>query len=185
MESWTAHHGLLSAVGPCSSESRAVLSRALAYLGISHGIAGEGTVESTTTFNLSLYDSATGSTTSQIEFDDKTRTWSKKRGYSDSRNTSSAPRQIFNKRHASSTDVDTDVSISCSSTSGFDEDWTALLPNSSHVDLLKSAEWSKTSLGPMSEWPFALRLMTMKMLDDPRPANIYWLVLINTHRLRN
>lgn len=52
-------------------------------------------------------------------------------------------------------------------------DWTSLLPNTPHVDFLKSRNWSATALGPMSSWSSPLQLMTMKMLSDPRPANLY------------
>jgi hypothetical protein len=52
-------------------------------------------------------------------------------------------------------------------------DWTSLLPRTTHVDFLKSRDWAATSVGPMSVWPSPLRLMTMKMLSDPRPANLY------------
>lgn len=52
-------------------------------------------------------------------------------------------------------------------------DWTELLPRTSHVDFLKSRDWASTTLGPMSSWPVRLQLMTMKMLSDPRPANLY------------
>lgn len=54
-----------------------------------------------------------------------------------------------------------------------ERDWTRLLPTTSHVNFLKSRDWESTSLGPMSSWPSRLQLMTMKMLSDPRPANLY------------
>lgn len=52
-------------------------------------------------------------------------------------------------------------------------DWTELLPKTSHVDFLKSRDWAATALGPMSSWSVPLQLMVMKMLSDPRPANLY------------
>lgn len=52
-------------------------------------------------------------------------------------------------------------------------DWTELLPKTSHVDFLKSRDWAATTLGPMSTWSTPLQLMIMKMLSDPRPANLY------------
>ena len=52
-------------------------------------------------------------------------------------------------------------------------DWTSFLPRTKHVEFLKSRNWSVTSLCPMQSWPSALRLMTLKMLADPRAANLY------------
>ncbi|RDW87909.1 hypothetical protein BP5796_03603 [Coleophoma crateriformis] len=54
------------------------------------------------------------------------------------------------------------------------QDWTLLLPSTEHVEFMKSQDWSSTALGPMQGWPTALQLMTLKMLSDPRPANLYW-----------
>ncbi|RDW72853.1 hypothetical protein BP6252_06760 [Coleophoma cylindrospora] len=54
------------------------------------------------------------------------------------------------------------------------QDWTRLLPPTEHVEFLKSRDWASTALGPMQGWPNALQLMTLKMLSDPRPANLYW-----------
>ena len=53
-------------------------------------------------------------------------------------------------------------------------DWTILLPRSEHTEFLISRDWAATALGSIRQWPSALRLMTMKMLSDPRPANLYW-----------
>lgn len=54
------------------------------------------------------------------------------------------------------------------------EDWTRFLPRTNHVDFLRSKDWAATFLGSMQTWSHALRLMTLKMLADPRPANLYW-----------
>ena len=53
-------------------------------------------------------------------------------------------------------------------------DWTVLLPRSEHTEFLMSRDWNATALGSIRQWPSELRLMTMKMLSDPRPANLYW-----------
>ena len=53
-------------------------------------------------------------------------------------------------------------------------DWTLQIARTAHNQFLLDTAWQETSLGPMSEWPLSLRLMTLKMLRDPRPANLYW-----------
>ena len=49
-------------------------------------------------------------------------------------------------------------------------DWTLQIPRSPHNQFLLDTAWERTSLGPMSQWSSSLRLMTLKMLRDPRPA---------------
>ncbi|GAB7345141.1 hypothetical protein MBLNU457_3535t1 [Dothideomycetes sp. NU457] len=53
-------------------------------------------------------------------------------------------------------------------------DWTLQIPRTEHNQFLLNTAWEKTSLGPMSQWPLVLRLMTLRMLRDPRCANLYW-----------
>lgn len=53
-------------------------------------------------------------------------------------------------------------------------DWTLQIPESEHNRFLINTRWDKTALGPMSSWPLVLQLMVLKMLNDPRPANLYW-----------
>ncbi|THV69362.1 hypothetical protein D6C99_09914 [Aureobasidium pullulans] len=53
-------------------------------------------------------------------------------------------------------------------------DWTSHIPHSEHNQFLINTRWDKTSLGRMRTWPPILQLMTLKMLADPRPANLYW-----------
>ncbi|TIA13541.1 hypothetical protein D6C80_06251 [Aureobasidium pullulans] len=53
-------------------------------------------------------------------------------------------------------------------------DWTSHIPHSEHNQFLINTRWDKTPLGPMRTWPPILQLMTLKMLADPRPANLYW-----------
>ncbi|KAI4752514.1 hypothetical protein E4T52_15232 [Aureobasidium sp. EXF-3400] len=53
-------------------------------------------------------------------------------------------------------------------------DWTKQIPDSEHNRFLINTRLEKTALGPMSSWPLVLQLMVLKMLKDPRPANLYW-----------
>lgn len=53
-------------------------------------------------------------------------------------------------------------------------DWTLQIPDSEHNRFLINTRWDKTELGPIRLWPPVLQLMVLKMLGDPRPANLYW-----------
>lgn len=53
-------------------------------------------------------------------------------------------------------------------------DWTVHIPDSEHNRFLINTRWDKTELGPIKSWPLVLQLMVLKMLGDPRPANLYW-----------
>jgi signal transduction histidine kinase len=53
-------------------------------------------------------------------------------------------------------------------------DWTLQIPESEHNRFLIDTRWDKTALGPMKSWSVVLQLMVLKMLNDPRPANLYW-----------
>ncbi|KAI4851751.1 hypothetical protein E4T44_01938 [Aureobasidium sp. EXF-8845] len=53
-------------------------------------------------------------------------------------------------------------------------DWTSEIPESEHNRFLINTRWEKTALGPISSWSLVLQLMVLKMLRDPRPANLYW-----------
>jgi signal transduction histidine kinase len=53
-------------------------------------------------------------------------------------------------------------------------DWTLEIPESEHNRFLINTRWDKTALGPISSWSPVLQLMVLKMLRDPRPANLYW-----------
>jgi hypothetical protein len=53
-------------------------------------------------------------------------------------------------------------------------DWTRVLPDTEHVRFLRSVDWSKTHLGPMTDWPGALRQATYQVIADSRPATLYW-----------
>jgi signal transduction histidine kinase len=53
-------------------------------------------------------------------------------------------------------------------------DWTLQIPESEHNRFLINTPWEKTALGPMRSWSLVLQLMVLKMLRDPRPANLYW-----------
>ena len=45
---------------------------------------------------------------------------------------------------------------------------------SSHVELIRTFDWSSTELGPMSTWSAQLRQTVNFLLADPRAATIYW-----------
>jgi PAS domain-containing protein len=53
-------------------------------------------------------------------------------------------------------------------------DWTLQIPESEHNRFLINTRWDKTALGPIKSWSSVLQLMVLKMLRDPRPANLYW-----------
>jgi hypothetical protein len=53
-------------------------------------------------------------------------------------------------------------------------DWTQFLPDTEHVRFLKSVDWSKTDVGPIADWPNALRQATYQVIADSRPATLYW-----------
>ncbi|KAK5081186.1 hypothetical protein LTR05_007980 [Lithohypha guttulata] len=54
------------------------------------------------------------------------------------------------------------------------DDWAALLPDTDHARLFRSTNWSATDLGPLSTWPFELRLYTIQAFGDVNPVNIWW-----------
>lgn len=43
-------------------------------------------------------------------------------------------------------------------------DWLDQLPQTSHLEFIKSRDWAATELGPIEQWPAPLRLMTRKMV---------------------
>lgn len=53
-------------------------------------------------------------------------------------------------------------------------DWIDQIPPTEHNQFLIETDWASTELGPIEKWPASLRLMTRKMLADPRAANLYW-----------
>ena len=80
-------------------------------------------------------------------------------------------------RAASAGDVDTfGRGLSNIKSLGF-FDWTRLpLSNSlpRHVQFARSIEWSRTSLGPIENWPTGLREMCNLIMASPHPAAMYW-----------
>lgn len=52
--------------------------------------------------------------------------------------------------------------------------WFDALPHSDHVDLFRQADFSRTVLGPMSEWPLSLRNYVFMVFTDSRAACIYY-----------
>lgn len=60
-------------------------------------------------------------------------------------------------------------------------DWLDQLPQSAHLDFIRSRDWAATEVGPIEQWPFPLRLMFRKMLADPRAANLYWYLFETLH----
>lgn len=56
-------------------------------------------------------------------------------------------------------------------------DWTDELPPlkmSAHVAWARSIDWSQTSLGPMSTWSSQLRSIANLVMQDPRPAVVFY-----------
>lgn len=53
-------------------------------------------------------------------------------------------------------------------------DWTEVLPDSEHIRLFRSIDWSSTRLGPLQSWDQTLRQSTYQVLADSRPACLYW-----------
>ena len=56
-------------------------------------------------------------------------------------------------------------------------DWTDEVPPSkisSHVAWARSIDWSSTSLGPMSSWSSQLRSIANLVMQDPRPAVVFY-----------
>ncbi|KAI9719409.1 MAG: hypothetical protein M1812_003480 [Candelaria pacifica] len=56
-------------------------------------------------------------------------------------------------------------------------DWTRLplsqsLPH--HIQFARSIDWAATSLGPIDQWPAALRSMCNLIMASPYPAAMYW-----------
>ena len=52
--------------------------------------------------------------------------------------------------------------------------WTETLPQDEHCQLFRDTDWSKTSLGSISDWDIGLRFYTSMLFADNRPACIYW-----------
>lgn len=175
---FTAHHGLIGAIGTCSDETKTALTKALSYLGISY-VATQRDHKAASTFVLSLRSDTAATGTQNIEFDGETRLWHPTRQDKGSSNETEPSPLPSNTPTTTSKDRKAHYDASLSLADGIREDWTTLLPSTEHVNFLKSREWHKTSLGAMLDWPESLRLMTMKMLADPRPANLYWSVTTN------
>lgn len=54
------------------------------------------------------------------------------------------------------------------------DSWIDVLPQSKHTAFFISRNWAETPLGPLHDWPYALRLHTTTLFSDPRPGGIYW-----------
>lgn len=141
-----ACHILADAIGVDSKHDLDTIFKTLSYLGI-FSLPYEPQKQHQPLFAISVND---GSQVARVRFDQQFKQWS-----------------FASSHHA---DLASDVAIKKTPEV---PDWTALLPSTPHVDFLKSRDWAATSLGPMLAWKSPLRLMTMKMLSDPRPANLY------------
>lgn len=56
-------------------------------------------------------------------------------------------------------------------------DWTDENPperTTAHIDLARSVQWERTPLGPMSTWSTQMRSSANLVMQDPRPAVIFW-----------
>ncbi|ODA76078.1 hypothetical protein RJ55_08361 [Drechmeria coniospora] len=56
-------------------------------------------------------------------------------------------------------------------------DWTRIpltesLPD--HIKFARSVDWAATSLGPISDWSYELRVMSNLVMASPHPAAMYW-----------
>lgn len=56
--------------------------------------------------------------------------------------------------------------------------WYSKLPQTDHINFFKTTDWSKTLLGPLSTWNFALRIHIFTLFADSRPACLYWSVIV-------
>lgn len=139
---------LTEAIEVDSARDLEIISKTLSYLGISN-LPSNSSKSHRPLFSISIDDGGSDCA-EQVYFDPILKRWS-----------------LVPLHHAGSTsDLVPKATPAVS-------DWTTLLPSTSHVEFLKSRNWAATSLGPMSSWPSPLKLMTMKMLSDPRPANLY------------
>lgn len=79
--------------------------------------------------------------------------------------------------HIAATPESTKYARSISRTKGPTLDWTDELPPlkmSPHVVWARSIDWSKTPLGPMSTWSSQLRSIANLVMQDPRPAVVFY-----------
>jgi hypothetical protein len=56
-------------------------------------------------------------------------------------------------------------------------DWTSTLSPSNttpHIEFARSIDWGRTPLGPMSKWSTQLRSSVNIVMQDPRPAVVFW-----------
>ncbi|KAF2470863.1 uncharacterized protein BDR25DRAFT_342712 [Lindgomyces ingoldianus] len=53
-------------------------------------------------------------------------------------------------------------------------DWTEDLPQTDHVRFFRTTDWSKSKLGPLTEWSPTLRLFTRMLFADSRAACLWW-----------
>jgi len=65
---------------------------------------------------------------------------------------------------------ETDVAVAVPRSS----DWTDDLPQNDHVCFFKAVDWSRTQLGPTSQWRPELRMYTHMLMSDSRAATLYW-----------
>ncbi|KAK0337780.1 hypothetical protein LTR91_008857 [Friedmanniomyces endolithicus] len=52
--------------------------------------------------------------------------------------------------------------------------WTSVIPRTAHNDIFLNADYASTSLGPIADWGYALRLYASMALSDNRGAIVYW-----------
>lgn len=148
MGSSDAFQRLASAIGVGSHHDLEIVSKTLSYLGVAP-FPSDPVKAQPLPFSISV-DDGSPDCALQARFDHNLKKWSLKSSHDE---------------HSSSGQAAKSTSAVL--------DWTTLLPSTPHVDFLKSRDWAATALGPMSSWSSPLRLMVMKMLSDPRPANIY------------
>lgn len=157
MLDWMVMERVADAIGVTNGESIAAISQALSYLGISDDT-------SNIAIRLSGDHDQDGA---RVEFDFGARQW-----------------RLTDPRTRSQDGIDNEGATSNQPQGGRESpdvspdtyDWIETLPLTEHVHFLVNLAWEKTLLGPIRKWPITLRLMTQKMLVDPRPACLYWYV---------
>lgn len=183
MEGWEGPRLLAQALGHDTVQGVSIIADVLSYLGISqyYSRGGDGTRTKESSLAMTISDEISHIyLTARFEWESKT--WDIPR-----------PSRFANDRSAESSKVASPKSGHSPAHERFEDEirrfeklsvksfampiirvWTDVLPNTKHVEFLKSRDWSATSLGPMRDWPTPLRLMTLKIMSDPCSVNLYW-----------
>ncbi|KAK4981033.1 hypothetical protein LTR28_008493 [Elasticomyces elasticus] len=156
---------LTDAFGSISAEDTLVVTRTLSCLGITAAPKGQSQYHELA-LSISIESEAAPGNL-HIQFDVNTKRW-RVMSPSDDISDQASYGSLDHRRHNPQ-----DPHKQTSSKGRLCEDWIDQLPPADHIEFLKNTDWASTSLGPMRDWPYSLRLMTLKMLADPRAANLY------------